>query len=286
MQRLLTLGIAVLFLGLGIGILYGAGGIIDTGNVGVRKTLGTVTLDELEPGIYLKWPFISTVAEYSAKEIAVDLNDLTPKARDNLSLRDLDITVFYKVAAGSVAETEVKYARQSLQSPERAIYPAYTLVQGVARNIVYEEVSKIDSLVLHTQRDALAAAVQKNLQAELDRNDRSVFQITRVIVRSVMTDPAIEESIRLAVSNQKRLEAMKVQTEIAQREAEIKITESKGIAESNRIINQSLTREYLQHETNLVLQEFARKGGTTTVVIPANMNTAPLINLPAGDSRK
>ena len=51
------------------------------------------------------------------------------------------------------------------------------------------------------------------------------------------------------------------------------------IAKANQIINQSLTREYLQHESNLALHKFAEKGGTTTVVVPANMQTAPLINI-------
>ena len=54
---------------------------------------------------------------------------------------------------------------------------------------------------------------------------------------------------------------------------------AEGIAKANQIINQSLTREYLQHESNLALQKFAEKGGTATVVIPANMQTAPLINI-------
>ena len=35
--------------------------------------------------------------------------------------------------------------------------------------------------------------------------------------------------------------------------------------------------EYLQHESNLVLQKFAEKGGSNTVILPANMQTAPLL---------
>jgi hypothetical protein len=37
----------------------------------------------------------------------------------------------------------------------------------------------------------------------------------------------------------------------------------------------------LQHEVNVALQEFARRGNTNTVVVPASMGVAPLINLPA-----
>ena len=107
-----------------------------------------------------------------------------------------------------------------------------------------------------------------------------MFHVTRVVVRSVITDPSIEESIRAAVANQKKLEAMAVQTEIAKKEADIRVTEARGIAESNRIISGSLTREYLQHEANQALMTFANKGNSHTVVIPAGTNIAPLINTP------
>jgi hypothetical protein len=117
-----------------------------------------------------------------------------------------------------------------------------------------------------------------NMQAELDKTDPGVFKITRVVVRAVITDPSIEESIRNAVANQKRLEAMEVQTQIAQKEAEIKVTEARGIAESNRIIAGSLTREYLQHEANQALLKFAEGDNASTVILPSGMNVTPLIN--------
>ncbi len=105
-----------------------------------------------------------------------------------------------------------------------------------------------------------------------------MFTISRVVIRSVQTDPSIEQSIQQAVANQKKLEAMQVQTEIAKREAEIKVTEARGIAESNKIISGSLTREYLQHEANLALQKFAEKGNANTVIVPSGMAVTPLIN--------
>ena len=94
----------------------------------------------------------------------------------------------------------------------------------------------------------------------------------------MVTDPSIEESIRAAVANQKKLEAMAVQTEIANKEADIRVTEARGIAEANRIISGSLTREYLQHEENQALLRFAEKGNTYTVIVPSGMSVATLIN--------
>jgi regulator of protease activity HflC (stomatin/prohibitin superfamily) len=274
--RKLLLGLVVVVLV--VFVLGGMVGTIATGNVGVRTTLGITSQDEVTPGVYLKWPFISRVDEFTAKEVAIDLTDLTPKARDNLSLRDMDITLYYRAEAATISELFAKYAGQSARSDEGYMVPAYNLVQRVARNTAYKEVAKVDSLVMHTRRDELSDAMHANMQAELDKTDPGVFKITRVVVRAVITDPSIEESIRNAVANQKRLEAMEVQTQIAQKEAEIKVTEARGIAESNRIIAGSLTREYLQHEANQALLKFADSDNASTVILPSGMNMAPLIN--------
>jgi regulator of protease activity HflC (stomatin/prohibitin superfamily) len=255
-------------------------GTIETGNVGVRVTLGKVNPEEVTPGIYFGVPLVSSVQQFSAKEIAVDLNDLTPKARDNLSLRDLDLTVYYRTEGAQVADLYVKYAARHARSEGSNVnLPAFQLVHGIARNVVYEETSKLDSLLMHTQRDEMAAAVKRGIQAELDTNDKGVFQITRVVVRALTTDPAIEKSIQDSVAAQKQLETTRQRIQIAEAEAQVEVKKAEGIAKANQIINQSLTREYLQHEANLALMRFADKGGTSTVVIPANMNTAPLINI-------
>lgn len=272
--------LAVLVLGLVALVFITSCGTIETGHMGVRTTLGKVDPEEVGPGLYLGLPGISRVQEFSAKEIGLDLNDLTPKARDNLSLRDLDVTVFYRVAERAIADLHVKYAAQHQQAEgSRVVYPAYQLVQRVARTVIYEETSKIDSLVMHTRREEIAAAVRRGLQAELDGNDKGVFQVTRVVVRSLTTDPAIEKAIQESVAAQKQLETTKQRIQIAEAEAQVEIKKAEGIARANQIINQSLTREYLQHEANLALMKFAEKGGTTTVVVPTSMQTAPLLNI-------
>ena len=96
------------------------------------------------------------------------------------------------------------------------------------------------------------------------------------MIRSVLTDPSIEESIREAVANQKRLEAKQVMVEIERKNAESEAIRAEGIANANNIINKTLTAEYLQHELNLTLQKFA-ESGAKTIVVPANMNGFDMI---------
>lgn len=252
-------------------------GGIETGNVGVRKSFfGEVQMEEEGVGFYTA--VFDSVREYSTKEVPVELENLTPKAKDNLSLQSMDITVYYKVARDKVADLVIKYANQHRRG-EGAHLPCYVLVENISRGVTYEEVAKVDSLKMHTRRDEMAVAIKEKLQERLDRDDEGVFTVTRVVIRSVLTDPSIEAAIRRAIAKQKELEAMETKVEIAAKEAEVRIAESKGIAEANKIINRSLTREYLQHEANQVLLEFAKSGKNNTVVIPANMQSAPLINV-------
>lgn len=256
---------------------------VDTGAVAVEKTLGRVDLEEVQPGLRFRMPILTTYRILTVKEIPFDITDLTPKAADNLSLRDLDVTVFYTAAPDRIAELTVKYAAADQKAPE-GWYPAFGVVFREARGAIYDEVARVDSLILHRQREQLQNSIQERLQSRLDSDDPGVFLISRVVVRALNTDPSIEQAIQLAVQNQKKLEAKKIEVEIAAKDAEIEIARAKGIAESNRIINSSLTAEYLQHEINKALAEFAKNGGSA-VVIPANMQGFQLL-LDSGGFRR
>ncbi len=249
---------------------------VETGNVAVERTLGKVNHVEQLQGLNFKMPFLTSRQEFSAKEIAIDINDLTPKAADNLSLKDLDVSIFYRVPQDRVSELFVKYAQVSGRGTDGIYLPAYGLVVREARSAIYEQVSKIDSLQLHKQRESLQTDVLQELQSRLERSDPGDIIITRVVVRALNTDPSIEAAIRDAVEAEKRLEAKQVQVEIAKKDAEIEIERAKGIAEANAIINQSLTAEYLQHEVNTALLRFADNDGSV-VVIPANMQGFEMI---------
>jgi regulator of protease activity HflC (stomatin/prohibitin superfamily) len=257
---------------------------VETGNVAVERTLGKVDHNEKGQGLNFKMPFLTNSLEFSAKEIAIDINDLTPKAADNLSLKDLDVSVFYRVPKDRVSELFVKYAAAAARGADGVYMPAYGLLFREARAAIYQQVSEIDSLQLHKQRDLLQNSVLEELQRRLDQTDAGDLIVTRVVVRALNTDPSIEAAIRDAVEAEKRLEAKQVQVEIAKKDAEIEIERAKGIAEANKIINSSLTAEYLQHEVNTALLRFADNDGSI-VVIPANMQGFEMI-LDSGQLRR
>lgn len=187
------------------------------------------------------------------------------------------MTFFYRVRPDAIAEQYIKYNGQHHKVDGHWL-ASYGLVAREARNATYEEVARWDSLIMHTKREEMAASIKHRLQVKLDDSDKGVFEVTKVIVRSLLTDQSIEASIQNAVQQQKLLEQKSIAVQVAAKDAEIRIAEAIGIAKANAIINSSLTREYLQHERNEVLREFARKGGSNTVVLDAG-SAAPLLNI-------
>jgi len=62
----------------------------------------------------------------------------------------------------------------------------------------------------------------------------------------------------------------------SKKEAEVRIVEAKGIAEAQRIINQTLTKNYLQHEAIQAYGELAGSPNTTFVIMPTSPQGAGL----------
>jgi hypothetical protein len=227
-------------------------GRIETNAAGVRTSWnGTVDAKPESEGFYTS--VVGHVDQYTMKEVPINLENMTPKAHDNLSLKELDATVYYKVrTAQAIRDLSVKRAGSAAKFDHEDFYrPAYFLVESIAKSEFADAVSKHDSLTIHTQRNKLEDEVKKAMQLSLDSSDPGTFEITRVVVRQVLTDPTVEQAIRNVVAKGKEKEAADLQVGIAQ-----------SLAEATAKTANTLTPAFLQHEYNQALMKFAEHGGT------------------------
>lgn len=250
---------------------------IDTGSVGVRSSFGQIESTEVMPGFYFKMPMVTSIQEMNTKESSTDLTDLKPKASDNLSLQDMDVSVYYEVSPNKVADLMIKYKGQATEGEDGTWYPGAGLVDRVSRTAVQDAVADMPSLTIHTKREQLSNTIHENVQKLLDQNDPGVFRITRIVIQKITTDPSIEQSIQNAVKAQKALEVMATNEKRAEAQARINVVAAEGQRKANEILTQSLTPAYLQHERNLALAAAAASPAAKTVLLQAN--ATPLINV-------
>lgn len=268
-----TLG-AVLFIVMIIGA--SGSGRIGQGNVGVRTNFNkTINHKEVPPGWY--GAMLTSVDEFVVKEMELPLNNMLPKAKDNLSLRDLDVSIFYTVNGEKVADIVMKYSGMS-PFANGFYFPCFNLVERVGRGTVYDVISNFESLTIHTQRNEIESAIFKKIQDDLDKTDAGVFTITKVIIRQAVTDPALEEAIQQAVRVQKQIEAKKSEVALASAEAERKRVEAEGTAKANRLIAESITDQLIRYEQVRALPAFAG-AGTHTVLLGGGGANNTLLNV-------
>lgn len=246
-------------------LMAGCMSSIETGEVGVRTTFtGKVLMAEEGQGFHTHWT--SSLDRYSIKQITVSLDDLQPKAADNLTLDDLDIEVYYTINPDRVAEISVKYQNRHARGPG-VLYPAYYLVESEANSAIQRAVAKFDSLTVHQERAKLREIIREQTQQALDQSDPGDFQVRKVVIRDVKTDPSIEESIKLAVAREKELEAKRVELEIA--EEQVLINES---------LTKSLTPEILE-QRRLEVIENACKVGTCILSLEPGAGATPVLSI-------
>lgn len=240
---------------------------IETGNVGVVKLFGKVKDEIKEPGLRFTW--WADIYEVSLKETEISLNDLKPKAKDNLFLDDLDVSVYYNTSKEQAPKLFTKYSNQYKKIEKKGetdkYFVGYTLVEQVARSVIFDKISEHDSLTIHQQRNVIEVAIKNQLQEELDKNDQGAFKITRVIIKGVATDKSVEEAFRRRVTAEKDLETANLQQEKAKIEAE-----------TNNIKSTGLTDKVLQEKYLETLRYISQKGNNTFIV---DLDNEKLLNI-------
>ena len=105
----------------------------------------------------------------------------------------------------------------------------------------------------------------------------------------LIRDIRLPESVVRAIEEKRKAyeEAQRMQflLEKEKLEAERKKVEAQGIAEANRIIAGSLTKEYLTWKFIENIQEYAKSPNNTIILIPYDTRMTPIINIPQGGQK-
>ncbi len=147
-------------------------------------------------------------------------------------------------------------------------------VRETFRTYVRDAVQRYDSRDLKAQRENIAIEVTEKLRTYLEQTP---FTLTRVVVGNINYPDIVANAVEKRLAAQQLLSEKETQKAIARKDAEIRIEEAKGIAEAQRIINATLTANYLQHEAINAQLKMAESPNHTTVYIPVGTNGIPLV---------
>lgn len=190
-------------------------------------------------------------------------------ARDDLNVTFRFQGVF-KVNEGSIQDVVEKYG---------GLVWYKRFVKEPFRSFVRDSVQIYDSREIKTKREVIAVQVQTKLTQHLQGTP---FVLVKLVVGNIDYPKTVAEAVEKKLAAEQELEKKAIEKKIAMKDAEIRIEEAKGIAQAQRIINTTLTKNYLQHEAINAQLKMADSPNHTTVYIPSGTNGIPLVY----DSRK
>ena len=87
----------------------------------------------------------------------------------------------------------------------------------------------------------------------------------------------VQEAKNVIQINEMKIQQTEQLVKVEKQKAEIKVQEAKGIAEAQKIINETLSDRYLQHEAIQAQEHMADSPNHTTIYIPTGQNGIPMV---------
>lgn len=242
---------------------------IETGEVGLRRGFDKqVKTEELLPGSFNQ-TIIGEVITFPVKEIAVKVDDLTPLAKDNSTMKDFDLIVTYNINPAQVAEIYNDKNKSFHAQHNGDTYLMFNYIFNAARNATYKAARKYDALDMADNRAAMEVQIKEQIQQTLaDEKLDGAITIGQVLIRQITPADSVVDSAN---------ELVRAKNEYKQKEVEVQ-TAKKEAERMQALSNQgSQSIAYMNAQAALNISEGIKAGKVQTIVVPSNM-TGLMIN--------
>ena len=237
---------------------------IETGEVGVRVGFDKqVTPGELMPGSFNQ-TLIGDVLTFPIKDVNVTIENMTPVAKDNSTMKDVDVVVVYNINPSQVAELYSTKNRSFHSTYKEDIYLMYNYVVQNARNALYKAARKYEALDIADNRSEMENMIKDEIVRNLaEEKLEGSISITQVMIRNVVPADSVVASAN---------DLVRAKNELKQKEIEVKT----AVAEARRMAalanNSQSSIAFMQAQAALNISEGIKNGKVQTIVVPANFN--------------
>ena len=237
---------------------------IETGEVGVRVGFDKqVQSGELLPGSFNQ-VIIGDVLTFPIKDVNVTLENMTPVAKDNSTMKDFDAVVVYNINPQQVSELYATKNRAFHAEFKGDTYVMYNYIVQNARNAIYKAARKYEALDMADNRGEMEKFIQEEIVRNLaeEKLDGTIM-ISQVLIRNVVPADAVVESANALVRSK---------NELKQKEVEVKTAEAESRRMAALANNSGASIQFMQAQAMLNISEGIKNGQVQTIVVPSNFN--------------
>jgi hypothetical protein len=242
---------------------------IETGEVGVRVGFDKqVQSGELLPGSFNQ-TLVGKVLTFPIKDVNVTLDNMTPVAADNSTMKDLDAVVVYNINPQQVSELYSTKNKSFHAEFKGDTYVMYNYIVQNARNAIYKAARKYEALDMADKRNEMERFIQEEIQRNLaEEKLDGAITISQVMIRNVVPSDTVVESANALVRSK---------NELKQKEVEVKTAEAESRRMAALANNSGSSIKFMEAQAMLNISEGIKNGKVQTIVVPSNF-TALMMN--------
>ena len=241
---------------------------IETGEVGVRVGFDKqVRPGELLPGSFNQ-VLIGDVLTFPVKDVNVTLDNMTPVAKDNSTMKDFDAVVVYNINSQQVAELYSQKNRAFHAEHKGDVYLMYNYIVQNARNAIYKAARKYEALDMADNRSDMETFIKEEIVRNLaeEKLDGSI-SISQVLIRNVVPADTVVQSAN---------DLVRAKNELKQKEVEVKTAEAESRRMAALANNSASSIAFMNAQAALNISEGIKNGKVQTIVVPSNMTSLML----------
>ena len=242
---------------------------IETGEVGLRVGFDKqVKNEELLPGSFNQ-VLVGDVLTFPVKDVNVKLDDMTPIAKDNSTMKDFDAIVIYNLNQSQVAELYNSKSKAFHVKHDGDTYLMFNYIYNATRNAIYKEARKYEALDMADNRQQMEVNIKEQVQKTLaEEKLDGAISVSQVLIRNVVPADSVVESANALVRAKNEYKQKEVEVQTAKKEAE------RMAALAN---NSASSIAFMNAQAALNISEGIKNGKVQTIIVPSNM-TGLMIN--------
>ncbi len=262
-------------------LIFTTFGVVQPGHVGIFMTLGMISNDVKEEGVYLKIPFVQSVKHMDVRTRKIEWikseETINAMSKDMLDVYVQAVVTYHPVAIKGA----VIYRTLGMEFGE-------TLVGPLTVNAIKSNFGKYGVSDIMENREKIIESINTDLREQLAQHNMILEFVSLV---NIDFRPELKEAIEQSQIAQKQVEtqkytlekqALEAQQQVKKAEADkqAKILAAEAEEEYNKKVAESLNDELLKYKSIQIQEKAIEKWSGSYPQVVAGGQSIPMIQIP------
>lgn len=234
--------------------------VVRQGEVGVKRKMGKLDPNIIEPGAIGFNPFTTTVIKMPIRTVNVEIQSNLP-SKEGLNVKSV-ISILYHIKKENAAEIIENIGTNYEE----------VVIKSVFRSASADVCSRFFAKDMHTGK---RAQIEEEIRIRMSEllSDRG-FEVEAVLLKNIQLPPGLYMAVENKLEAEQEAQRMEFVLQRERMEAQRRKVEAEGIRDAQKILQEGINPQIIQWQSIEAFKELANSPGTRVIITDG---TAPFL---------